>query len=335
MDDSLPCATFHYHTWDCHLATASGQLRMWHCHPATALTNSLETAILPPSTDMPMSLFHYSHQHIWGYHSATSLNYRSATVTQLLLPLTCLPLCPTVTQLLLPPTCLPLLSSTSLVLLPSHYSDQHTCHCNPATVLTKILATITLQLLKPTNTLTTATQPLSSPKHLPLLPCNCLYQHTCHCLPATAPTNPFGTATQPWFQLANLPQLTATATTNTLATSAQLPSTDFPLAVTVFTNTLATASIYNCTHWIATASNVELLVAGDHNQLWTMASETVDPIDWSHPHPHLQYIPPDLHVLQCVNVGYKSPRHAAATGAWTHMHSCARQTYCLCGNSGL
>ena len=27
----------------------------------------------------------------------------------------------------------------------------------------------------------------------------------------------------------------------------------------------------------------KLLVAVDHNQLWTMASETVDPIDWSHP----------------------------------------------------
>ena len=27
----------------------------------------------------------------------------------------------------------------------------------------------------------------------------------------------------------------------------------------------------------------ELLVAVDHNQLPTMASETVDPIDWSHP----------------------------------------------------
>ena len=29
------------------------------------------------------------------------------------------------------------------------------------------------------------------------------------------------------------------------------------------------------------------LVSVDHNQLWTMASETVDPIDWSHP-PHPQ-----------------------------------------------
>ena len=30
----------------------------------------------------------------------------------------------------------------------------------------------------------------------------------------------------------------------------------------------------------------KLLVAVDHNQLRSMASETVDPIDWSHPHSH-------------------------------------------------
>ena len=29
----------------------------------------------------------------------------------------------------------------------------------------------------------------------------------------------------------------------------------------------------------------ELIVAVNHNQLRTMASETVDPIDWSHPPP--------------------------------------------------
>ena len=31
--------------------------------------------------------------------------------------------------------------------------------------------------------------------------------------------------------------------------------------------------------------NGELLVAVNHNQLQAMASETVDPIDWSYPHP--------------------------------------------------
>ena len=37
--------------------------------------------------------------------------------------------------------------------------------------------------------------------------------------------------------------------------------------------------------------NGELLVAVNHNQLWTMASETVDPIDWSH-HPPSWTVPP-------------------------------------------
>ena len=35
--------------------------------------------------------------------------------------------------------------------------------------------------------------------------------------------------------------------------------------------------------------NRGLLVAVNHNQQRTMASETVDPIDWSHPQPHGQY----------------------------------------------
>ena len=48
-----------------------------------------------------------------------------------------------------------------------------------------------------------------------------------------------------------------------------------------------------------------LLVAVDHNQLRTMASQTVDLIDWLYPRP-LRAVPPDLHVLHCVNVAYKS-----------------------------
>ena len=35
--------------------------------------------------------------------------------------------------------------------------------------------------------------------------------------------------------------------------------------------------------------NGELQVAVNHNQLRIIASETVDPIDWSHHHPHGQY----------------------------------------------
>ena len=41
--------------------------------------------------------------------------------------------------------------------------------------------------------------------------------------------------------------------------------------------------------------NGKLLVAVDHNQLRTMASETVDPIDWSHPPPSWA-VPPERQV---------------------------------------
>ena len=71
--------------------------------------------------------------------------------------------------------------------------------------------------------------------------------------------------------------------------------------------------------------NGELLVAVNHNQLRTMASETVDPIDWSHPPPSWA-VPPERHlnsINQCKpqrgsNV---QPQHA-------------RQPPCLCGHSG-
>ena len=46
------------------------------------------------------------------------------------------------------------------------------------------------------------------------------------------------------------------------------------------------------------------IVAVDHNQLRTIASETADQIDWSHPHCHGQY--QYLHVLHGVNAAYKS-----------------------------
>ena len=41
--------------------------------------------------------------------------------------------------------------------------------------------------------------------------------------------------------------------------------------------------------------NGELLVAVNHNQLRTMPTETVDPIDWSHP-PSSWAVPPERHV---------------------------------------
>ena len=50
---------------------------------------------------------------------------------------------------------------------------------------------------------------------------------------------------------------------------------------------------------------MEPLVAVDHNQLRTMALETVDPIDWSHIPPS-GAVPSELHVLHGVNAAYKS-----------------------------
>ena len=49
--------------------------------------------------------------------------------------------------------------------------------------------------------------------------------------------------------------------------------------------------------------NVELLVAVNHNQLRTMASETVDPIDWSHPPPSWA-VPPErlVHSINQCNI---------------------------------
>ena len=47
--------------------------------------------------------------------------------------------------------------------------------------------------------------------------------------------------------------------------------------------------------------NGELQVAVNHNQLRTMASETVDPIDWSHPPPSWE-VPPGRHVYS-INQG--------------------------------
>ena len=68
----------------------------------------------------------------------------------------------------------------------------------------------------------------------------------------------------------------------------------------------------------------ELQVVVNHNQLRTMASETVDPIDWSHPSP-LWAVPPErlMHSInQCTSAESNvQPQHA-------------RQPPCLCGHSG-
>ena len=78
----------------------------------------------------------------------------------------------------------------------------------------------------------------------------------------------------------------------------------------------------------------ELLVAVDHNQLWTMASETVDPIDWSHPPPYKGQYP--LSSTYCtVLCGLQITRLAALSMPRTCDLRNARPTHCLCGHSGL
>ena len=75
---------------------------------------------------------------------------------------------------------------------------------------------------------------------------------------------------------------------------------------------------------ITEAAQWELLVAINHNQLQTMASETVDPIDWSHP-PRSWAVPPErlVHSInQCTQLDSNvQPQHV-------------RQPPCLCGHSG-
>ena len=70
--------------------------------------------------------------------------------------------------------------------------------------------------------------------------------------------------------------------------------------------------------------NGELLVAVNHKQLRTMASETVDPIDWSHAPPSWA-VPPErfVHSInQCTQRDSNvQPQHV-------------RQPPCLCGHSG-
>ena len=73
--------------------------------------------------------------------------------------------------------------------------------------------------------------------------------------------------------------------------------------------------------------NGEHLVAVNHNQLRTMASQTVDPIDWSHPTPSWA-VPPER-LVHSIN------RCSSAT---VGIRSCnlqhARQPPCLRGHSG-
>ena len=79
--------------------------------------------------------------------------------------------------------------------------------------------------------------------------------------------------------------------------------------------------------------NGEFLVAVDHNQLRTMASETVSPIDWSQPPPYTGQYP--LSSTYCtVQCGLQITRLATLTEMRTCDLRNARPTHCLCGHSG-
>ena len=78
--------------------------------------------------------------------------------------------------------------------------------------------------------------------------------------------------------------------------------------------------------------NRDPLVTVDHNQLLTMASETVDPIDWSYPPTLLGNTPWAPRIARC-KCGPQISRLAAATMARTRVHGDARPTHYLCGHS--
>ena len=64
-----------------------------------------------------------------------------------------------------------------------------------------------------------------------------------------------------------------------------------------------------------------------------MASETVDPIDGSHPPPSWA-VPPELHVLNGVNAAYKSQDLLHQPGLERASTGYARPTLYLFGHSG-
>ena len=79
--------------------------------------------------------------------------------------------------------------------------------------------------------------------------------------------------------------------------------------------------------------NWEHLGAVDHNQLRTMASETVDPIDWSHPPPYTGQSP--LSSTYCtVQCGLQITTLTALAETRTCDLRNERPTHCLCGHSG-
>ena len=84
-----------------------------------------------------------------------------------------------------------------------------------------------------------------------------------------------------------------------------------------------------------------LLVAVDHHQLRTIASETVDPIDWSHPPP--SWVVPPERLVHSINrcssatAGIRTCNVATFNMRGNHLAYAATQGMkppCLCGHSG-
>ena len=79
--------------------------------------------------------------------------------------------------------------------------------------------------------------------------------------------------------------------------------------------------------------NEELLVAVNHNQLRTMASETVDPIDWSHPPPSWAVLP-ERHVYGINECNLSGTRTCNRSMRGNHPAYAATQGY-ICSISHL
>ena len=78
--------------------------------------------------------------------------------------------------------------------------------------------------------------------------------------------------------------------------------------------------------------NAELLVAVDHNQLRTMASETVDPIDWPHTALSLTVRPERLmHSVNRCSLCSTGNRSCNFSMRDNHLAYSVTQDGCLCG----
>ena len=80
---------------------------------------------------------------------------------------------------------------------------------------------------------------------------------------------------------------------------------------------------------VLTQPNGELLVAVNHNQLQTMASETVDKIDWSHPPPSW-VVPPERHVHSINQSNLSGTRTCNRSMRGNHLANATTQSMGLC-----